>query len=90
MVQQGWLIDSDLENPESIIYDPTNTCFYVSNGTTYGVGVTGYITKVSEDGKLYSLKWLDSLNRPTGMAIAEQKLYVADVNVLSIVMLKSF
>ena len=67
---------------ESIIYDHTRKCFYATNGLEYKSGSDGFISKISENGNLDQLKWLEGLSRPTGMAIWDSILYVADVDAL--------
>lgn len=79
------VLNQGLERPESIVYDEVNDVFYVSNGRNYGLGDQGFISKISGKGELMNLKWIDSLNRPTGMAIHQGRLYVADVNSLKII-----
>ncbi|MCL6274942.1 hypothetical protein M3P19_13050 [Muricauda sp. 2012CJ35-5] len=69
-------------NVESITYDNLNQVFYVSNGLDYKPGSNGFISKISKEGQLMDLKWVTGLNRPTGMAIYDSILYVADVNSL--------
>ena len=77
-----WLIEAGLINVESIIYDSTRKCFYVTNGLEYKSGTDGFISKISENGDLDELKWIEGLSRPTGMAIWDSILYVADVDAL--------
>ncbi|WP_190808934.1 hypothetical protein [Flagellimonas sp. S3867] len=71
-----------LLNVESIVYDQLNQTLYASNGKDYKPGIDGFISKVSLDGTVEELKWVSNLNRPTGMAVKDSILYVADVNVL--------
>ncbi|MEX0316124.1 MAG: hypothetical protein AB3N18_18235, partial [Allomuricauda sp.] len=71
-----------LSNVESIVYDELNQVLYASNGKDYKPGVDGFISKISMDGTVEDLMWVSNLNRPTGMAIKDSVLYVADVNVL--------
>lgn len=84
-----WSKNEGLINVESIIYDEANQVFYASNGTNYGLGTTGFISKISDKGILQELKWVKELNRPTGMAIFDSLLYVADVNSLIVINTKS-
>ncbi|NAS11247.1 SMP-30/gluconolactonase/LRE family protein [Poritiphilus flavus] len=79
------LPNQGLERPESIVYDELKDVFYVSNGKDYAPGDQGFISKISGSGELISLKWVSGLNRPTGMAIHKDQLYVADVNSLKII-----
>lgn len=81
-IQLVWSCSAPFEKVESIVYDSQRACVYVSNGKDYGVGQDGFISKVSMQGELMDLKWIENLNRPTGMAIHEDRLYVVDVNAL--------
>ena len=84
-LQLAWVCTADFEKVESTVYDFNRDCIYVSNGKQYGLGKDGFISKVSSDGQLIKLHWIQDLNRPTGMAIHRDRLYIADVNVLLIV-----
>ena len=80
-----WLRNDGLMNVESIIYDSANQVFYATNGVNYELGTTGFISRISKEGTLQELKWVSALNRPTGMAIYDSLLFVADVNTLVVV-----
>lgn len=80
--EEDWLRDVGLMKGESILHDPEKQCLYLSNGNQYAAGTEGFISKISHTGELINLRWVDSLNRPTGMALKDSMLYVADVNVL--------
>lgn len=84
-LQLDWVCSADFEKVESAVYDHKRDCIYVSNGKKYGLGKDGFISKVSSKGQLLELKWLSSLNRPTGMAVHEDRLYIVDVDALLIV-----
>lgn len=80
-----WTCSAPFEKVESVVYDATRACIYVSNGKAYGLGQDGFISKISLDGEVIDLKWIKDLNRPTGMAMYGDRLYVADVNALLII-----
>ena len=84
-----WGQDAGLIKPESVVFDEKNSCFYLSNGEQYAVGTSGFISKFNPEGELIDLKWSDGLNRPTGMAIYKNQLWVADVNRLVVIDIKS-
>lgn len=84
-----WLLNKGLINVESIAYDEANQVFYATNGIDYELGTSGFISRISNTGKLKELKWLSDLNRPTGMAIYDSLLYVADVNSLLVINTKN-
>lgn len=69
-------------NPESIVFDQTNNVLYVSNvnGNPTDKDANGFISKVSTDGKIITLKWVEGLNAPKGMVIVKGKLYVTDID----------
>jgi len=71
-------------NPESVIYDPSNDVLFVSNvnGSPSEKDGNGYISKVLLDGTILSKKWVIGLNAPKGLAIYEDTLYVADIDTL--------
>ncbi len=78
-----------LMNTESVVYDAENDYLYASNGKGYGEGIDGFISKLSLTGGLLELNWISGLNRPTGMAIYDQHLYVADVSSIKVIDLQT-
>ncbi|WP_293680259.1 MULTISPECIES: ATP-binding protein [unclassified Spirosoma] len=75
-----WETDTTLRIPESVLYDGKNT-IYVSNidGKPDGLDGSGFISKVSLDGKIENLRWTSGLNAPKGMGIYKKRLYVTDM-----------
>ncbi|MFB9991948.1 SMP-30/gluconolactonase/LRE family protein [Deinococcus oregonensis] len=77
-----------LAAPESVLYDAQSDQYLVSNvnGTPLAQDNNGYISRVSPEGKVLDLKWIQSgvggvtLNSPTGMTVVGNILYVADVH----------
>jgi len=73
--------------PESVLYDSANHLYLVANinGAPLEADNNGFISKLSPEGKIVELKWIDgasdkvTLNAPKGLAIAEGVLYVADI-----------
>ncbi len=78
-------VNMGLQKPESVVYDFNHQSFYVSNGTQFAPGTEGFITKFDAQGVHIQLKWVDSLSRPTGMAIFKNQLWVADVDLLKVI-----
>lgn len=74
--------DQGLENVESVLYDAQNQVLYITNGQDYIPGTDDFISKASIDDNELNLKWIADLNRPTGMALIGNQLYVADLNQL--------
>ncbi len=82
-LEQVWQLDG-LQNPESVIYDQKRDIYYVSNvnGTPNVKDGKGSISAVSVEGKMLEPAWIVGLNAPKGMAIHNEKLYVADIDAL--------
>jgi len=80
------------QTPESVLYDPTDDVYLVSNinGNPTGTDDNGFISRLSPDGRIASLKWIDgasasvTLNAPKGMAISGDTLYVTDITTIRI------
>ncbi|MDF1562884.1 MAG: SMP-30/gluconolactonase/LRE family protein [Deltaproteobacteria bacterium] len=74
--------------PESVLHDDAADLYLVSNinGSPLGVDDNGFISRVTPEGKVKELKWIDgaredvTLNAPKGMAISEGLLYVTDID----------
>ncbi len=81
-IQQLWSIGEGFKSPESVIYDEQRDVLYVSNVNGYQKNGLGYISRVSVDGELLESEWVSGLNGPTGMAIWQDTLYVADLDEL--------
>lgn len=73
--------------PENIVFDSVADVFLVSNvnGGAVARDSNGYISRVSPDGRILDLKWIDGsraatrLDGPKGLAIRGDTLAVADV-----------
>lgn len=72
--------------PESVEYYPAEDVYLVTNinGSPFAADDNGFISKLSPDGKVIALKWIDgasddvTLNAPKGAAISGENLFVAD------------
>ena len=76
-----WETDRVFLIPESVCYDQDRDVLYVSNFNKFPKGnQTGneFLSKVSMDGEVIDLKWVEDLTAPTGMGILEDKLYIAE------------
>jgi sugar lactone lactonase YvrE len=73
-----------LEQPESVVQDPATGILYVSNisGAVMQKDGKGFISKLRPDGTIVQRDWIKGLNAPTGLALFERTLYVADVDEL--------
>lgn len=86
-----WETDSTLKTPESVYYDASNKVLYVSNigGAPDARNGSGSIGKVSLDGKVIAAEWVPGLNAPKGMALVNNTLWVADIDELVTIDIKS-
>ncbi|MEC7983675.1 MAG: hypothetical protein VX278_00845 [Myxococcota bacterium] len=83
-----WVQDVGLSTPESVLYDKKNDRYLVSNinGKPTDADDNGFISILTPDGKVDTLKWIDGasddvqLSAPKGMAILDNTLYVTDIN----------
>ncbi len=74
--------------PESVEYYAAEDVYLVTNinGNPFEADGNGFISKMSPDGKIIDLKWIDgtdnriNLNAPKGAAINGNILYVADLD----------
>ncbi|MEY2933070.1 MAG: hypothetical protein RL033_3819 [Pseudomonadota bacterium] len=82
--------DVGLATPESVQYEPVSDVYLVSNinGDPLAKDDNGFISKISPDGKVLELKWIDGasadveLNAPKGFGVSNGKLFVADIDVI--------
>jgi len=78
----------DLQNPESVRWDPDQSVWFVSNvnGDPSAKDNNGFISRLKADGSMDSLKFVAggrgkvTLNAPKGMAIVGDTLWVADID----------
>lgn len=80
-----------LDAPESVVFDQGSNALYVSNiaGSVMEKDGNGFISKLSPDGKMIERNWLTGLNGPAGLTIANGKLYVADIDELAEIDIKT-
>jgi len=82
-VQKMWDTENTLKIPESVVYDPKRNVVFVSNYDGYNPSNNQgkqFLSKVSLDGTIEKLKWVEGLNNPTGLTRHEDKLYVVERN----------
>lgn len=82
---------SGLKMPESVEYDSVRDQYYVSN---INAGVmeqdgNGSIGLIDGNGKLVNVDWVTGLHSPKGLALHNNKLYVADVKQLVVINVES-
>jgi hypothetical protein len=73
---------SGFKQPESAFYDRTAGAIYISNinGDLMTKDGNGFIAKLASDGKVLAMEWVKGLDGPAGLAVANSKLYAADVD----------
>ncbi len=82
-IEEAWATDTVMQTPESVLYDADNDAIYVANIggiNKEGQDGDGFISKLSPDGSVTTLKWATGLNDPKGMGQYENTLYVTDIN----------
>jgi len=86
-----WETDSILKVPESVLYHAGTKSLFVSNidGKPGEKDMKGSIAKVSLDGKTVNNDWAVGLSAPKGMGVFQNTLYVADVDEVVAINLKS-
>ncbi|NKB35259.1 MAG: hypothetical protein GKR91_19350 [Pseudomonadales bacterium] len=68
--------------PESAVIDESGDYIYISNVNAYAKDGNGFISRVRTDGSELELHWLDGLDSPTGLAIRNGTLFLADYDQL--------
>jgi len=87
-----WETEAILTDIESAIYDESRNMIYTTsiNGHWLKKNGKGFVSKIDLKGNIINHKWIDNLEGPTGTAIYNNKLYVADFeNVIEIAIEKS-
>jgi hypothetical protein len=91
--QTGRIVVSGFQTPESVLHDSDLDLYLVSNvgpGNPAAADHNGFISRVSPDGNIQELRWIQdgvrgvTLNGPKGMWLHGRELYVADVDTLRI------
>lgn len=84
--------DTGFQHPESVLYDSASDTYLVDNinGDPLGKDGNGFISRVSPDGKIVTLKWIAggvngvTLNAPKGSGIKGDSLFVADIDAVRV------
>jgi hypothetical protein len=63
---------ASLDAPQAVLHDQEQDVYFVSN--------KGFISRVTPEGKIAELKFIDGLHAPRGMAIRGTELWIADVD----------
>jgi sugar lactone lactonase YvrE len=92
-VEEGLVVaDAGFMTPESVLMDTVADVYLVSNinGGPTDQDDNGFISRVTPDGQVEQLKWIDgespdvTLHAPKGMAIRGDSLYVADIECIRV------
>ncbi|BBP42272.1 hypothetical protein [Thiosulfativibrio zosterae] len=92
-----YVSDVGFATPESVEYNAADDVYLVANinGNPFDKDDNGFISKVSPDGTVLDLKWIDganaqvNLNAPKGMQILGNRLYIADIDTVRVFELPS-
>lgn len=79
--EEVWTTDSVFLTPESVLKDPKREVLYVTSfDTDFGrkPEPSGFISRLSLDGEILDLHWVDGLRAPCGMAVWQDTLFVAE------------
>jgi len=90
-LQEAWATDTVMQTPESVIYDENSGAIYVANiGAVNAEGADGdgFISKMTPEGEVSELRWVEGLNDPKGMGIYDNKLYVTDIREVAVINLE--
>ena len=82
-----WRSDTLLLTSESVIYDRKRDVLYVTNLNMEPrlKDGNGFVSRVTTDGKISDLHWIDGMHAPKGTAIVGDTLYVADIDELIVI-----
>ena len=90
-LEKIWETDTIIAIPESVLHDSNKNILYVSliDGEPWDIDGKGGIGKLSVNGNTFDSAWITGLNAPKGMGIFGNKLYVADVNNVTVINIKN-
>jgi sugar lactone lactonase YvrE len=82
------VVVTGMATPESVVHDPEADVYLVSNinGGLGDADDNGFISRISPDGTITHLKWIDgedpavTLNAPKGIGLYGDRVYVADID----------
>ncbi len=79
-VTTKWDVTEELKAPESAAFDKAREVVYVSNYNPFGPpgAKDGFLSRLSADGKMLDREWVEGLDRPTGLALRENRLFVVE------------
>ncbi|TBR24352.1 ATP/GTP-binding protein [bacterium] len=73
--------------PESVLWDAGSKLFYVSNmaGSARAKDGEGWVSVLDAEGRFLAPRWANGLNAPKGLALAGGRLFVADIDLLAVI-----
>jgi sugar lactone lactonase YvrE len=89
--------DAGFRTPESVLHESASDVYLVSNinGGPIDRAGNGFISRLSPDGEVLELRWIDGaqegtvLDAPKGMAALDGRLFVADIDCVRVFALDS-
>ncbi|WP_428407190.1 SMP-30/gluconolactonase/LRE family protein [Hyphococcus sp.] len=75
--RQNWTLNG-FKSPESAAFSTERRAIFVSNVNGYEKNGAGFISRLSMDGVVEDLVWLEGLNAPTGLAVSGDILWAVD------------
>jgi sugar lactone lactonase YvrE len=77
-----WVVSEGMDSPESVSYDADSGFLFVSQigGQAADKDGNGRISKLTLDGKVVDANWVTGLNGPKGQASRRGTLWVADID----------
>ena len=86
-----WTVSDNLLNPESVVYCPATGLIYVSsvNGAPTDKDNNGFISSLTPEGKFRDARWATGLSGPKGLRCNDKLLWVADIDTLVSIDLKT-
>lgn len=87
----AWQSEDVLAGPESVIYHASSDSLFVSNvnGQPTEANGQGFISRLHADGRIAELHWIEGLDAPKGLALRDDRLYVADIDKLVVIDIQS-
>ncbi len=91
-VTKVWETDTLLTTCESVYYDKSNDVLYVANIGNVPPDAQdndGFISKISTNGEILELNWVEGIDAPKGMGMIGNTLYVTNIDELVAIDIKS-
>lgn len=90
-LEKIWETDSIVAIPESVLEETGKNILYISliDGSPWEADGKGGVATLDPGGKNYDSTWLTGLNAPKGMGISGNRLFVADINAVAVIDIKS-